>query len=570
MKNFTKSIALPFVFILCNYWSIAQECGLPSAQKLLDANNITANILNGGDLFWDRADAVFITTPDSVSPVSSIFNAGFWIGAFPGLSNGTPNLVLAISDYNNETSKDYSAGPLTDDGGITNEDNCNNFDKLWEVRGIEIKNHIADFLDDGVVANKNENIYSYPGHQNPHFEDLNGFLLPNTPQKLAPFYDHNSDGIYNPDDGDYPKPNAVHEDHYPEHMIWGVFNDAGSNHTASQAEAARVEIQLTAWAFLCTDNEILNNTIFTSHRIINRNLQTLDSLKAGLFVDFDLGCFTDDYVGCIPDMNTFYAYNTDPVDGSVGSNCNLGINTYASNPPVQSATFLSHPMSAFLTTAPPANGIPQPNPTFPISYYNLMSGVWPDGTVMTNSGNGYNTTGSETTFLFPDNPNDPNGWSMYNENINAGDYRGLSAVDLGELTHNQTTTIDMAYTVHQDSGLNHVETVDLVYDNIPLLQQMYNDQFQTACNDFYLPVSDLDISKIEIFPNPTSSFIEIKTDEIPSHLAIFDLYGKTVLEKVDGFSESMNISLHNISSGIYFVKIRIDGNDYLKKIIKVD
>lgn len=565
MKLLIKTIHILFLLTLFGNLGYTQDCGQPTAQKVLHSKNLSVNILNGGDLFWDLNNAYFHTNPDNPNPTSSIFNTGFWMGGFTGFPSN-PNLKMAAATYNNGNSYDYFAGPLSEIG-TTTADNCSNFDKLWEVFGTEIKQHIDDFQDDGFVANKKENIYGYPGHQNPFFEDLNGFPLPNTPQGLAPFWDNNNDGIYNPDDGDYPLPTAVHKEHYPSHMIWGVFNDAGGNHTTTQGDGIRAEIQLTAWAFSCTDNSVLNNSIFTSHKIINRSQEALDSTYVGTFVDFDLGCYTDDYVGSIPEMNTFYAYNSDGIDGDRDGICQLSIPTYGTNPPVQSVTYLNHTMNTFSTTTP-ANS-PDGLNWVPAGYYNLISGSWADGLPFTNEGNGYNS-GQPTSYLFPNNPNDSNGWSMTTEAIPDGDFRTISGIYLDEMVSGAIETIDMVYTFYQDETKNNLETVDLVYQFTPELQQMYDSNFEMACDDLYLPTDDLQLSKFDIYPNPTTDILNIKMENPTKAIFyIFDIYGKRVLEKSGVLEQETQLSTSTLSQGIYFLKIKTEGQEFVKKFIKI-
>ena len=308
--------------------------------------------------------------------------------------------------------------------------------------------------------------------------------MPNTPQGLAPFSDQNNDGIYNPDDGDYPLPEGVATNNIPRHIIWGTFNDAGTNHTQSSGEKLNIEVQLTAYSFYCNEDEILNNTIFTSHKIINRGNETLDSLIFTKFVDFNIGCFTDDYIGCIPDMNTFYAYNEDDIDGNSDSLCYNQDPSFGNNPPVQAITFLNQEMSSFSVgggmgglSDPPSQMVA---PTYYTSYFNYMNGLWKNGDSLTYGGYGFGGTQS-TSYLYPDNPNDPNGWSMYSANLGFGDRPTYANCYIGnQFNPNDFVKIDMAYTFYQDSSLNHVETVDLVYDNTPILQQLYDNQFENC------------------------------------------------------------------------------------------
>ncbi|MFK8007156.1 MAG: T9SS type A sorting domain-containing protein [Saprospiraceae bacterium] len=565
MKNQTRLFFIILLFFSFGKKTNAQDCTLPQAQKLLQGNNISANILLGGDLFWDRNDASFNTYPSPLPDVHSIFNTGLWLGGFTGLPDN-PILKSAHSDYNSSTSFDFSAGPLSSENGTVDFETCANYDRLWEVLGSEIEQHITDFNDNGIIDNQISNIYSYPGHQNPYFENNNGFTLPLNIQEFAPFWDNDNDGIYNPDQGDYPLPSAVHKDHYPDHLIWGVFNDAGANHTSSSGDAIRAEIQVTAWASFCTDNVIINNTVFTSHKIINRAQDQIDSLFSGTFVDFDLGCYTDDYVGSIPSMNTFYAYNSSPSDGNNGI-CQGGINTYADNPPVQAVTYLNQNLNSFSTTTPPNTTT---NFFTPAEIYNLLAGIWADGTPFTLGGTGYNSGGAETSFLFDGNPNTANDWSMLTANITDADFRTISSIEIGSLNQNESTTIDMAYTFYVDGSLDNIESVNMIYDNTPLLQQMYDDKFESTCTSIVLSNEDLTEYNIQVYPNPTSDILNIKIENsLQANFSIFDMYGKRVLEKMEVNRNEIQLSTSNFSSGVYFLKIEMDGKEFVKKFIKI-
>ena len=53
-----------------------------------------------------------------------------------------------------------------------------------------------------------------------------------------------------------------------------------------------------------------------------------------------------------------------------------------------------------------------------LGIYRQMKGLWADGSPLTIGQNGYNPGSVDTTkFLFPDDPNDPNGWSMCTANL---------------------------------------------------------------------------------------------------------------------------------------------------------
>lgn len=482
MKNQLKFLFIFILFISFGKSSLAQDCSLPQTIKTLQGNNISADILIDGSLFWNRLDAGLSQNNQQYPFPSTIFNAGLWLGGYD--SNG--DLRIAAASYPTSTRNDYAAGPIIDDNGQMTFD-CDNYDQLWEVYGFEIEQHISDFEDNGVIDNPIQNIYSYPALLNPFFESIHGFSLNNTIHGLAPFFDNNNDNVYNPDDGDYPLPESVHNNTIPSHLIWGIYNDAGAQHLHSYGMPLNIEIHQTVWSFNCNNDENLNNSIFTSHKIINKDSSPLDSLYVGFWTDMDVGCYTDDMFGCIPDLNTYYFYNEDPVDGFNGSDCYNDIPTFGDNPPVQAVTILNHEMDNFIYYANYALGIGVINPPYtPTEFYSYLSGWFPNmgGVPLTYGGDGYG--GSQATkFAFPSHPNDPQGWSMASTNLPYSDRRSLANVYLNALQPNESKTLDMVYTLYQDENLDHFETVDLVYDNTPLIQQMYDEQFENSCNNTF-------------------------------------------------------------------------------------
>lgn len=468
----------------------AQDCPFPDNFSTISGNNIRAGMYNNGALFnpshtffpWGNIGMLKLVSDSShyLSP-STIQTNGIWIAAI----DSSDNLRLAAAKFPQSNDFDFSAGPIENiDGQLSIP--CENYNRSWEVFGIEIKQHQTDFADNGIIDNPIQHIYAYPAQQNPHFAAIHGFDLPNSSQGLAPFFDQNNDSIYNPDDGDFPLPEGVSPNTIPTHIIWGVFNDAGHDHLESNGEKLNIEIQLTSYAFYCNNNEALNNTIFTSHKIINRGDETLDSLFFSLFVDFDIGCKFDDYIGCIPDMNTFYAYNKDTIDGldSTGFCINNGtlLPTFGNNPPVQAISFLNQEMSSFSVGVSSNFDVfnSQYPPYSPHEYFNFMNGKWSNGDPLTYGALGYGGT-QIVTHTVPDNPNDPNGWSMVTANLPFFGFPTFANCSLGNQFHpNDFVKIDMAYTTYQDSTLNNLETVNLVYGHTPTLQQLYNNQFENC------------------------------------------------------------------------------------------
>jgi hypothetical protein len=118
--------------------------------------------------------------------------------------------------------------------------------------------------------------------------------------------------------------------------------------------------------------------------------------------------------------------------------------------------------------------------------------------------------------------------------------------------------------------LNHLEVVNLVYDNTPALQQIYDDHFVTSCEAIILNNENLSDLNIQVFPNPTSDILNIKMEnQASAQLTIFDIYGKKVLEKMEVNQSEIQLSTSSFSQGVYFLRIEMEGKELVKKFIKM-
>jgi len=71
---------------------------------------------------------------------------------------------------------------------------------------------------------------------------------------------------------------------------------------------------------------------------------------------------------------------------------------------------------------------------------------------------------------------------------------------------------------------------------------------------------------IEIFPNPSNSIFQIKTNEKLQFIEIYDWQGQLIHTKTNSLNE---IDLSNYSEGLYFLKVVGKENNFLTKIVKV-
>lgn len=541
----------------------AQNCALPTAEIDLEANNVRARLRVGGDLWRNGSDGAYIVPNETTTgdpKAAAIFSGGLWMGGF----DPSGNLKLSAQTYgaiNGRTA--YWPGPL-DENGNTDTDNCSNFDRFWSVREFAILDHIIDWEADGSIDNIiPASIAGWPGSGNPNFFEVNGFDLPNPTGSYAPFIDRNGNGLYEPLNGDYPDIKDASQG------VWWVFNDAGNTDTQSGGEALQMEIQVLAYAY-SSNNENINNATFYDYKFINRGVEPLDSTFIGLWVDFDLGCFTDDYIGCDKDQGLAYVYNRDDVDGELNCNDCQNVVTYCQEIPMvgvkmlegvkafQNNDLVDLGMSSFMYYNNPSS-IPSPapgtgDPDNPNQYYNYLTASWADGTRLTSGGTGYNLAGSFTNFAFPDAPSKQNAWSMCQENLPSQDPRVV--IGSGPFTLQPGSVNTMSFAVIYAENVAHpcpnLDKLSLACEDV---QDLY-DGFATS-TETLAEVS----TTIELHPNPmldqstlTFNDLENKVDQI----SIFSIDGKEVQSHTNINGTSLEIQRGNLSPGIYFYKLRTD------------
>lgn len=550
---------------------VEAQCEETPISSDISGNAVLATISNGGDLFFDGNEGRFITPVEIFPWRTTIFAAGLWLGGY----DEDQNLKVAAQSYGRAFEEfDFAPSPLNYLTGEPYENLCVFFNKIWKVEKQDIFDHIADFQDNGVIDDPIPSIFAWPGNNNDFCFDYNFFFLPFSPQEWAPFYDKNNNDKYEPDLGEYPHPDNVIPNLIPEEISWTVFND-NTTHLESFGEPLLVEIQLTSWNFDCLDNHALEYSLFTSHKIINRSQQDIDSLYVGLWVDFDNGCPLDDYIGCSPENDGFLVYNSDELDGQSSPNDCGGVNTYGYNPPAQSVAFLNKKLDKFMyfNSSP---GIPPPNPFVyppetPAQYYGYLKGRWTNGMPLTYGGTGFDISGNgtPTDYAFPDNPNDEDGWSLYTEEAPNSDLFALGSTYAGKLGAGDVFKLDMSHTYHGYSTLDHLGSANQAYVELALMQQMYDMKFNSWCDWITNGVATINDNSFEVFPNPSRNVVNIQSHNgLIDQVEIFDISGRLVSTKIIAGNTFAQLDIAHFPTGVYFLKISNQEKTTNVKIVK--
>ncbi len=566
--------------------SYRSDCAPATMSYDLAINNVRARLLNGGDLWWDLSDGQYIVPKVNpalgVPGVSSLFAGAVWLGGFDDASN----LRMAAQTYRSATRNDFWPGPLSNIG-TTGADTCENWDRFFVVKGVDIRNHIravGEAVAAGIPLDCESiplGLLRYPARGNPYWSRYYNFDLPNDTQGLGAFFDANGDNRYDPCDGDYPAievKGCPTESNFPDEIVFWVYNDAGNNHTNSNGTPIRMEVQVQAFAYATNDQ--INDMTFYRYKLINRANTGIDSTFFGMWVDPDLGCSEDDFIGCDTSRSLMYVYNQDEVDGNSGCNCTTGATTYCNEVPILGIDYFRGPlkpfrvidtfelgkildkqdypniydtiailgdslivldldhrkelgMSSFTYHVRQGSGAwpaAMTDPQTAIEFYRYLSGSWRDGTPYTFGGSGYNLGPGNVNidYAFTGDPNNSVDWSMCSANLGQMDPRTVQAtgpfrLDPGAINELIIGVVWVPDQVYPCPDLSQLRAAD------DLAQALFN-------NCFILPdgpdAPDLDWIELD------RELIMVLSNDPRTSNNAFELYSERGLEVPEGIEDS--------------------------------
>ena len=131
-----------------------------------------------------------------------------------------------------------------------------------------------------------------------------------------------------------------------------------------------------------------------------------------------------------------------------------------------------------------------------------------------------------------------------------------------KLVANNTT--ELSHSVAKEDDLYIVEVVALYGDKKSV--GIINTSFVMEDDETNV-ISNYE-NDFEIYPNPVNDKINIVTEEIVEDIVVYDIYGRHQVSKTPSLQGNLTIDLSDLKSGIYFVKIRTEEGDIVKRIIK--
>jgi hypothetical protein len=294
-------------------------CAPASAISSLNWNNVRALIHNNG-LMWATIDGQNEYENPQGSGDYYSGSSHFWIGSKK--PDGT--LAVAASWWNGS---DFWPGPLSTPDGSVSDEVCVEYDEIYRNHQHECQAHIQyhENLAQGINP---ETPYVMPASF--HDWPAHGDVSIGQDYYLAPFYDFDGNGKYEPAKGDCPdfgfgevpcaeRNRASKVPLMGDLNLYWIMNDRGNVHHQSLGDPLSVEIHCQAFAW---SGPSLDNITCYNYRFVNQGTQTLTEVAVGNYVDGTVIDGNNDYMGCDVSRGLQYFFDdvfpTGPTPSSSG------------------------------------------------------------------------------------------------------------------------------------------------------------------------------------------------------------------------------------------------------------
>ena len=568
---------------------ISANCSPAHARTTIEINQIRATYGAAATWWFDQGVNDGFEVPKG-SGKKSLFAGSLWIGGFTG------NVLRVAGQTYRQASVmgvGYWPGPLYLDSANTTSSICLTYDRLWKVSAAQIRDHIA--------------LHNTPGYQMPtDIQEWPASGPVGFDPNLAPYVDVNNNGIYDPQNGDYP---AI----YGDEALWSVYNDKG-NTNGNGLSPIGIEVQEMVFGF--DRSGPLSTALFHQYKIINRGTIRLDSTFAGMFVDPDLGNALDDFVGCDVSRSMGYVYNSDDDDE--------GPNGYGSTPPALGVVMFEGFYSDFNDgidnnlngsideLVPDCSGTPRTerykmwnfttfvndaspvgNPTSGIHAYNFLQGRWKDNAPISFGGIGYagmNPT-NRTRYMYPgasdpvgyglggtlQNPvSSPFNWSEFNTNgMNAsnplGDRRFVMSSGPVSMLPGAVNYMTVGLVWSRASSGDQFASVQTLNTAVDQIQALFDN-----CTFYTLNALSIfergATSRLSIYPNPAKDVVYLKGEMAGATEAVVSIYslnGQLIAKSTQSTANQSEIAIdiQGLTAGMYLVQAQAGSQTLMGKLL---
>jgi hypothetical protein len=418
--------------------------------------------------------------------------------------------------------------------------------KIWKLSKIDIDLFRAHWLcNQGLtVSGCNKlpelsetalnSILTWPG---------NGDTTRNESAQLAPYYDRNNNGKYEPNLGDYPIIKGMS-------AVYMIQNDdAGSYFQTNTNRRMGIEIHTMYYQFSALDE--INNATFFDLTIFNRSDRNYNNFIIGKHIDGDIGNYSDDYFACDTSCNLMYFYNGDENDESDGGR--IGYGEY---PPAFGLKALNHKMNSCVRVFDNSSWYGDTSGSN-IHPYTWKDRFWFHLNGLSSYGNPYFLpNGNTTKYQYYGNPVNPEEWSELSESLPVGDRKGYFTTEPVDLLSGQKLVYSYGL-VYEGSG-NRLQNVAELLNNCSSYQEAFDSDFEDYMEESPYNLTEETIN-LAVYPNPlivgsTLNFHNPNQENLT--LSIIDVAGNVAQTIRNISSQSVELNRSNLKKGIYFIELR--------------
>jgi hypothetical protein len=535
--------------------------GQPRDHAWLITDNISVRITPTG-IHADSTGGILFKRPNA-APINLLSHLSPWVGGHDPAGN--LKLSCEMSDLG---LSDWKPGIL----GITT------VPSVWRITYEQIQAHLADFRDNGFIDNPIPEIFAWPAMGNPHSISLNGFEASPNYSESANFYDTDADGIYLPENGDFPITTLMAHtfvEFPPDQIIFTCFFADSIAHL-TKAKTIPQMVTLHAVTFDCSGHPFMENAVFMEYTYSYYEVERMDSTYFGLYADFDIGNPYDDYLGCVDgNFSYIYAYNADTtMDVQAGL-----------NPPMVNLRLIKGPMDTFgnevlfkhcmpIIPDHPFWGLNAPSNFY--QFYNYLSGSWRDGAPLTYGGSGYGGT-QVTNLPYTGIPSNASTWSEFSAQNTPGDRKVVASFQPVTILPKNVNSVMFSLSVSDNKWpvkqlaefkefgeYQYIVTNTFHHGNTIIDELCFNE----------VSTQYLDNTRISLSPNPASSnFLVTTSNSVFEEAKLFDLTGRLVAASLSDGETSAQISFNtaHLPSGLYLLHWKLkNGRMGTEKLVVID
>ena len=128
---------------------------------------------------------------------------------------------------------------------------------------------------------------------------------------------------------------------------------------------------------------------------------------------------------------------------------------------------------------------------------------------------------------------------------------------LGSITGTSVDIYDL------ESDTRYCFTVAAVVDNVE------SDKSEEVCETTLKGEGIAELaSSLNIYPNPVSDVLFVEAEMNIEEVVVYDVYGRRQVAETPSHQEVMTIEVSSLNSGVYFVKVKTENGEVVKRFVK--